>query len=165
MKNLIAIIVLLMCVTIGYILGHNSQGTQPGIMRDADTIKVVVYHDTIIDTMPAPTHIRRRTTRVARLPVVKLCDSTAHSISTTDSATVAVPVEQHVYTDSTNYRAVISGYGITLDTMQVFPRREVITVSPRRKRWSIGLQAGYGIGPKGPQPYIGVGVSYSIWQF
>ena len=30
------------------------------------------------------------------------------------------------------------------------------------KHWTIGLQAGIGLTPKGVQPYIGVGVSYNF---
>lgn len=65
--------------------------------------------------------------------------------------------ERKVYQDST-YRAVISGIDATMDSLQVY--RPTITIDHyiKPKRWNIGVQAGYGLTPKGLQPYIGVGI-------
>lgn len=83
-----------------------------------------------------------------------------------DSAYVEIPITRKTYEDST-YRAVISGYGVSLDEMQVFPRRETVTIrsGARQKRWSVGIQVGYGITPAGFQPYAGVGVTYNLFGF
>ena len=83
-----------------------------------------------------------------------------------DSADVLIPITQKVYEDST-YRAVISGYNVRLDEMLVFPKREVLTICPQAKpkRWSVGVQAGYGITPAGFQPYLGVGVTCNLFRF
>ena len=81
-----------------------------------------------------------------------------------DSATVTLPITQKMYSD-TDYRAWVSGYEPRLDSIKVFPRtvtvRETIYKPP--SRFSIGLQGGYGITPKGLQPYIGVGVNVRIF--
>lgn len=81
-----------------------------------------------------------------------------------DSATVMLPITQKMYSD-TDYRAWVSGYEPRLDSIMVFPRtvtvRETIYKPP--SRFSIGLQGGYGITPKGLQPYIGVGVNVRIF--
>lgn len=81
-----------------------------------------------------------------------------------DSATVMLPITQKMYSD-TDYRAWVSGYEPQLDSIKVFPRtvtvRETICKPP--SRFSIGLQGGYGITPKGLQPYIGVGVNVRIF--
>lgn len=76
-----------------------------------------------------------------------------------------------VYEDSL-YRAVVSGYvDPRLDSMTVYPRTvyqtvtndiyHTVTVKPK-KRWGLGLQAGYGY-PGGF--YVGAGVSYDLWQW
>lgn len=87
-----------------------------------------------------------------------------------DSVNVEIPISTKVYEDSF-YRAVISGYGVSLDEMLVFPRREVVTIKPtttKPKRWSVGIQVGYGITFRGrPQfaPYLGIGIQYNLFVF
>lgn len=71
------------------------------------------------------------------------------------------------YKDSTYY-AKISGINAYLEEIQVYPKtvtqyvntKEYIYVPP--KKWSIGIQGGVGITPKGLQPYIGFGVERKI---
>lgn len=68
------------------------------------------------------------------------------------------------YKDSTYY-AKISGINAYLEHIEVYPKTitQYITNTERvyiqPKKWSIGIQAGYGITPKGLQPYLGFGVS------
>lgn len=84
----------------------------------------------------------------------------------TDSVYVAIPITQKVYADNT-YRAVVSGYGVCLDTMFVYPRTEIVTIRQKPKRWSIGVQAGYGVMFQGKMvgaPYVGVGISYRLFD-
>ena len=101
----------------------------------------------------------RDTANNDREVIPSLCAS-----ASSDSATVMLPITQKVYSD-TDYRAWVSGYEPHLDSIKVFPRtvtvRETIYKSP--SRFSIGLQGGYGITPKGLQPYIGVGVNVRIF--
>jgi len=64
--------------------------------------------------------------------------------------------------------AWVSGYRPRLDSLQIFPRtvyRTVTndiyhTITPKKKRWGIGLQVGYGY-PNGW--YVGVGVGYNLF--
>jgi hypothetical protein len=68
------------------------------------------------------------------------------------------------YKDSTYY-ARISGINAYLEHIEVYPRTttryitntERVYIQP--KKWSVGIQGGIGITPKGLQPYFGVGVS------
>lgn len=77
--------------------------------------------------------------------------------------------EQAYYEDSL-YRAWVSGYRPKLDSLQIFSRTITKTVTndiyhtinPKKKRWGMGVQAGYGY-PYGG--YIGFGVSYNIFQW
>ncbi|RGV49018.1 hypothetical protein DWW10_20925 [Bacteroides intestinalis] len=80
--------------------------------------------------------------------------------------------EQAYYEDSL-YRAWVSGYRPRLDSLQIFPRTVYQTVTndiyhtiaPKKKRWGFGLQAGYGFYPGQSGFYVGVGVSYNLWQW
>lgn len=71
------------------------------------------------------------------------------------------------YKDSTYY-AKISGINAYLEEIRVYPKTitqyitttETIFTPPRK--WSIGIQGGIGITPKGLQPYIGFGVERKI---
>lgn len=88
---------------------------------------------------------------------------------TADSVAVTLPITQTVYRD-TAYTAYVSGYRARLDSLILRQRREVITVThrPQAPRWSIGLQAGYGITLHSrPQahPYVGIGISYNLFSF
>ena len=68
------------------------------------------------------------------------------------------------YKDSTYY-AKISGINAYLEEIRVYPKTitQYITNTERvyiqPKKWSVGIQGGIGITPKGLQPYLGVGVS------
>lgn len=88
-----------------------------------------------------------------------------------DSAEVIVPITQTVYEDST-YTAYVSGYRASLDSLIFRMPREVTTITnthyQKPKRWSVGIQVGYGMTLKGtPQfaPYVGIGVSYNLFSF
>lgn len=83
-----------------------------------------------------------------------------------DSVKVAIPISSKVYEDST-YTAYVSGYCASLDSIFVYPRREVVRITERSKpkRWGIGIHAGYGIGSDGFSPYFGIGLSYNLFDF
>lgn len=71
------------------------------------------------------------------------------------------------YQDSTYY-ARISGINAYLEEVRVYPKtitqyinsKEYVYIPP--KKWSIGIQGGVGITPKGLQPYIGFGLERKI---
>lgn len=145
----------------------------------ADTVRVVI-HDTVTVVKPAPVDVRPLSDMVVRLPRwiaapatdetdgKQACDSTiTDAICPTDSVDVMAPVEQKIYTDSVNYRAVISGAWVSLDTMEIYRQHEVATITkpPDRRRWSIGVGVGYGMTPKGFQPWVGITASYTLFRF
>ena len=72
------------------------------------------------------------------------------AVSVPDSAFVDVPIERKVYQEDSVYRAVVSGYRPSLDSLLIFSKTTTITVTntvpeyvpaPRR-RWSFGITAG-----------------------
>ena len=79
---------------------------------------------------------------------------------------VFLPREYMVYKDST-YRAVVSGVQPRLDSIEVYRKTQVQTITktirvPDRKRWGLGIQAGAGWNGRKVQPYVGLGVSYDL---
>lgn len=94
------------------------------------------------------------------------------SIIVKDDSLLVLPMQQRHYKGE-NYEAWVSGYRPQLDSVWVFPETRYITtenisVEPR-KRWGIGIQAGYGVGVSSGRvtafPYIGVGISYNLIRF
>ena len=85
-----------------------------------------------------------------------------------DTAFVTLPREEVEYRD-TSYRAVVSGFLPRLEELEIYQKERVVTIQtekvvtvPERRRWGAGVQAGYGITPAGFQPYLGVGVSFTL---
>lgn len=181
MKQLFCIIIGLVAgLAIGYYLNRVDVGEPlPPV--------VAVVHDTIPSIAPLETEVKELPSIAARLPVaLSSHDKSSASIDTgrvqlyanrvevdddsdhpPDSIDVLVPMTQKVYEDST-YRAYVSGFNASLDSIFVFQRTEYITntrvVKSKPKRFSIGVQAGYGITPKGFQPYVGLGVSVNLFN-
>lgn len=85
-----------------------------------------------------------------------------------DSIAVAIPITQKRY-ESEAYQAWVSGYQPSLDSIRVFPRTTVMreTRSKPPDKWHIGITGGYGYGFKSRQaePYVGIGITYSIISF
>ena len=129
----------------------------------SDTTRVFVY-DTIkvIKPIPKDSVVVRYVTE--RLPIVHY-----DTIAVFDSVRVEIPITQKVYEDST-YKAYVSGFKPNLDSIFVYPKTEVqtIKIKTKPKRWGIGVQVGYGLTLTGSPkfaPYVGVGISYNIFNF
>ena len=127
----------------------------------ADTV-TIVKTDTVKVESPVPVHhyIKERDTAFIVLTDVKV---------DTVKELVFLPREYMVYKDST-YRAVVSGVQPRLDSIEVYQRNTVQTVTktirvPDRKRWGLGVQAGYGYDGKRLTPYVGIGVQYDILRW
>ena len=86
---------------------------------------------------------------------------------TPDSVSVEIPITQKVY-ETDRYRAIVSGYKPSLDDIYIYQPTQIVQVKSKPKRWGVGIQFGYGVTLKQtPQfsPYVGVGVSYNLFQF
>ena len=83
-----------------------------------------------------------------------------------DTTYIVLPRTQKEYSDSL-YRAWVSGYQPQLDSIKLFTPIKYITTTVREpaRKWHIGITAGYGVGKNGLSPYLGVGVSYSVFSF
>lgn len=155
-KNLvIAVLSLLLAlsITLQYLYHSNRNSTENSLKTDTITITKI---DTVTVTKPVIQY--RYITQVI-----------TDTLYNTDSVLVPVriPIETKIYQDTT-YRAVVSGYRASLDTIQVYPIHTTTTITntiTKKKRFNIGVQAGvgYGVFNKKPDIYVGLGVSYRLY--
>ena len=118
--------------------------------------------DTIVDTIKVvkPIAVDSVVTRYKVVNVERVKDTTiVNEVSEVvfDTIRVRLPIESKHYT-SESYDAWVSGYEPTLDSIKVYQRE----VKPKQSRWSVGLQGGVGMTPRGLQPYVGIGVAYKL---
>lgn len=120
--------------------------------------------DTIIELKPVAATVRKLDTIM--IPV-------RDTVIIRDTTFMLIDREQKHYS-SEDYEAWVSGYRPALDSIRVFPETKYITAEKiisvnSRKRWGLGLQAGYGVGLQGRKPigtpYIGIGISYNLLQW
>lgn len=143
-----------------------------------DTVRTT-FVDTIPYYKPVPKDSFVINYITKTLPVVPQEDSrglSSDSVSSPDSTArdsvqVQISITQKVYRDS-SYTVYVSGYEPSLDSLTLHIPHSVTTVTkiiqPKRSRWSIGMQVGYGVSlSPTPQyaPYVGVGVQYSLFNF
>ena len=111
--------------------GHRKP-SEPQVIRDT-----VSY--TIIDTL------------VVEKPILRYSyvHDTVRTYFTTierDTVLVDVPIERKVYEEDSLYRAVISGWHTSLDSLTIFPTETTITITntilPKPAKWSFGITAG-----------------------
>lgn len=153
-KNLVITVLsllLALSITFQYLYHSNRNSTENSLKTDTVTITKI---DTVTVTKPVVQY--RYITQVI-----------TDTLYNTDSVLVPVqiPIESKTYQDST-YRAVVSGYRASLDTIQVYPIHTITTITNiKQKRFNIGLQAGVGYGffNRKPDVYLGFGVSYRLY--
>jgi len=146
-------------------------GRCTGQAETADEVKsdTVIKRDTVKVPDPQPHLVTQEVIRYKYVPiavdavpdtVVKFKHDTV--IHVQDGIAV-IPISLKTYTDSSTYKAVISGYDPRLESIEVYQTNTVITNTVHHsRRISIGLQGGLYATPKGLQPGLGVGVSYRL---
>ena len=148
-RNILAFIIGLWLATLICRCQHPSESEQP--IRDTivDTIKVIkpIAVDSVVT--------RYKVVEVERVNYVDSVNTISEVAS--DTVQVRLPIISKHY-EGESYEAWISGYEPSLDSISIYNR----TIVPKQKRWSIGVQGGVGITPKGVQPYIGIGVAYRL---
>lgn len=154
MKAWQAILIILLtaaiCSVIGY--GYGRRGTW-GSTPVADTI---CFRDTVRDSIPMPVY----ETLVIEIPELFPVYITLDGDTIHEPVYIPVPITQKEY-QTENYRAWVSGYKPSLDSVWVYPEKVIIREEPRR--WGIGVIAGYGIGRYGLSPYVGIGGYWRVW--
>lgn len=146
----------------GFLLGRAHRPAPVEVIKE--TRDTLYLRDTLIaEVAAAPCYIYR--TEEVVIPV-------HDTIVARDTIYATVERTSLRYEDST-YTAIVSGIYPRLDSLAIYPRREVVTIHttervtvPKANRWGFGLQAGYGLALAGgqlrPAPYVGVGVSFNL---
>ena len=84
-----------------------------------------------------------------------------------DTVLVDVPIERKVYQEDSLYRAVLSGWHPSLDSLIVWPTTTTITIREKEKipapKWSLGVTAGPSalVTPAG-KTHAGIGVTAGV---
>ncbi len=160
MRTLYYILAALALIGGGFAVGRSCRPAPVEVVTETrDTLYI---RDTIIaEVAAAPCYIYR--TEEVRIPV-------HDTLVTRDTIYAAVERTTLRYEDST-YTAIVSGIYPRLDSLAIYPRREVVTIHTTEqvaisRRWGLGIQAGYGLmvagGQLHPAPYIGMGVSFNL---
>ena len=118
----------------GFVFGRRNAQKSPGTQVIRDTVTCTVY-DTIVREKPVYRYSYKT--------------DTIHTYFTTiqhDSVLVEVPIEHRVYEEDSLYRAVVSGWKPTLDSLWIYPKTTTITITNTVRtpapRWSLGVTAG-----------------------
>ena len=116
--------------------------------------------------------IERDTTITVQIDTQYFPKPVPYRVEVHDTVYLDKPYNGHVFvqetkwfSDNKTYDMQVSGINVELDWIKTYPKtitqyvntKEYVYVPP--KKWSIDIQAGYGITPKGLQPYLGFGVS------
>ncbi len=135
---------------------HRDVEPTPSVVRDT-----LIVRDTVRIEKPVAKYIRT-------IDTMLVC--VTDTVRVRDTVFLRLPVERREYSDSL-YKLQISGYRPELDWIEVYPTTVKITETqtiavPKKTRWGIGVQVGYGAALHGKQvvlsPYLGVGLSYNL---
>lgn len=173
--TILAIVVVLLAMAGGWLLGKSSERrvverdtvtvidtvtyAQP-VVKDSTVVKYVTRH---LPAVKQDTHLSGNYAQKdgENIPPQGLSDDR-------DSMAVEIPITQKRY-ESDEYSAWVSGYAPCLDSIRVYPKTTVIRERERKppNRWHIGVTGGYGysFGSKQAEPFVGVGIMYSILSF
>lgn len=156
MKTAVLVLLAVLALAGSYLLGRRS--VKPEIVEIQRTDTVVV-RDTVRETVLVPKirYLTRVDTVLLKVP------------GDTVEVPVLVPISRNVY-EGEDYRAVVSGFRVSIDTIDTFRKTQTLTntfvqrgeVPGEPKRWGIGVSAGYALTPQGVKPYIGLGVQYYL---
>ena len=152
MKNLPYIIILILSVLLLF-RPARVEHVSGEVIRDTIITNRI---DTVRDTVPVPVY----ESVVDSFPfVVPVPGDTVRD-------TVYLPITQKIYKDSL-YTAYVSGYRAKLDSIEVYSKTRTMFVreQAKRKRFGLGVQAGYGFSGNKVSPYVGVGVSCNLWEW
>ena len=156
MKNVVIAVIALALIAVAFLLGRRSVKPEIVEIHRTDTMWM---RDTVRETVLVPEV--RYLTRVDTVLLMVPGD--------TVKVPVLVPISRNVY-EGEDYRAVVSGFRVSLDTLDIFRKTQTVTntvvqrveVPGKPKRWGIGVSAGYALTLKGMKPYIGAGVQYNF---
>ena len=145
---------IVICLLNGWVSCHRT--TDKEVITITDTL---VLTDTIIKFQPKPY-------KVTIIDTIYL----PQQPQTPQQPQIDTLIRKEVtYKDST-YTAVVGGIEPYLKSIEIYPKtiyvnNNTTTTIKVRSRFGLGVQAGYGYGRNGLQPYVGVGVQYNLIQW
>lgn len=148
-----AIIVLYFCI--GFLLGR---GCHPDAPQPREVVRVdtLTVFDTIVKNKPI--YITKEVERV---------DTVLLTTVERDTVAAVIPVERKVYAEDSLYRAVVTGYLASLDSLVIWPKTTTITIDRTVRepapRWSFGVTAGPAVlvAPSG-RMHAGAGIAVGV---
>lgn len=159
-KSTLILIHILAVGTLVYLLTQRADyyfGDSKQVHTDTCTV-----YDTVKITVPIPVDSVVVRYITDTLQVLNIVDSVVLHPGQ-DSVPVRIPITQRQYI-AKDYRAWVSGYRPALDSIHIFHTNHTVThtITPKPKRWGVGVQLGVGASGQGVYPYVGIGVSYNL---
>ena len=148
---------MVICLLNGWVSCHRT--TDKEVITITDTL---VLTDTIIKFQPKPY-------KVTIIDTIYLPQQPQQPQKPQKPQIDTLIRQEITYKDST-YMAVVGGIEPYLKSIEIYPKtiyvnNNTTTTIKVRSRFGLGVQAGYGYGRNGLQPYIGVGVQYNLIQW
>lgn len=148
---------IVICLLNGWVSCHRT--TDKEVITITDTL---VLTDTIIKFQPKPY-------KVTIIDTIYLPQQPQQPQKPQQPQYDTLIRQEVIYKDST-YMAVVGGIEPYLKSIEIYPKtiyvnNNTTTTIKVRSRFGLGVQAGYGYGRNGLQPYIGVGVQYNLIQW
>ena len=143
-----------------YLLTYNTCNNHQIAMYSVDTLLI---HDTVKIVSPDNISETKVESRRFKVKPESISDTIENG---NDTITVIMDVVSRRYSGEL-YDAYVSGVEPTLDSIHIYTPHSIITrTQPSRyKRWHFGVSAGAAATLRGFQPYIGIGVTYSLFAF
>ena len=148
---------LVICFINGWVSCHRT--TDKKVITITDTL---VLTDTIIKMQPKPY-------KVTIIDTIYLPQQPQKPQKPQKPQIDTLIRQEVIYKDST-YMAVVGGIEPYLKSIEIYPKtiyvnNNTTTTIKVRSHFGLGVQAGYGYGRNGLQPYVGIGVQYNLIQW
>lgn len=155
MKKYLYLIIVALAIMLFFCIKSNQELRNEPAKIVRETITIVKF-DTI--GIIKPIYITERVIDTFLMPILD-------TLRINDTLYQPIPKTQKYYAKDSTYQAWVSGYKPALDSINVFQKHTVKTITIRipQKKWGIGIMGGYGVNQKGLTPFVGVGVYYKIF--
>jgi hypothetical protein len=136
----------------------SSRSCRPDTPQQREVVRVdtLTVFDTIVKNKPI--YITKVVERVdtVRLVTVKR-----------DTVAAVIPIERKVYAEDSLYRAVVTGYLASLDSLVIWPKTTTITIDRTVRepapRWSFGVTAGPAVlVSSSGRMHVGAGIAVGV---
>ncbi len=147
---------IVICLLNGWTSCHRT--TDKKVITITDTL---VLTDTIVKMQPKPY-------KVTIIDTIYLPQQPQQD--TLKQPQIDTLIRQEVTYKDSAYTAVVGGIEPYLKSIEIYPKtiyvnNNTTTTIKVRSRFGLGVQAGYGYGRNGLQPYVGFGVQYNLIQW